>query len=58
MARGLDAMPVATGEAVSLDAVLAPLYGAPAPRRSFMPRLVFGVVCLVAAVGMFWQAGG
>ncbi|WEJ60215.1 helicase HerA-like domain-containing protein [Devosia sp. FJ2-5-3] len=57
VARGLDAVPVATGEAVDLEFVLAPLYGAPAARRPIMPRLMFGVVCLVAAAGMLWQAG-
>lgn len=45
--RGLDAMP---------ETVLAPLYGAPTARRPVMPRLAFGVVCLVAAAGMLWQA--
>ncbi|WP_092423987.1 helicase HerA-like domain-containing protein [Devosia crocina] len=56
-ARGLDTVPAATGEAVSMDKVLAPLRGAPTARWSMLPRLVFGVICLVASAGMLWQAG-
>jgi hypothetical protein len=55
--RGLDAMPAVTVGTVEMETVLAPLYGAPAARRPIMPQFVFGVLCLVAAAEMLWQAG-